>query len=133
MFLVFNVFNLPVFWHSFKLRDLFSFICFFKSLLKTWSSLSVFNRPGFSSTMHIFNTETVPCKGERQYLKFTLQQRLSFFSVSDVFSLEASGSYVFPGENGELRNSLKLLSFLLFLFTFTSWASISFSFQQTFP
>ena len=69
--------------------------------------------------------------------------KLSFFSASDVFPLAASGSDVFPiaigivntiasagfvGEKGELRNSLRLLTFLLFLFTFRSWPSRSFFF-----
>ena len=53
-----------------------------------------------------------------------------FFSVSDAFYLAASGRDMFPigigfgiaREKGELRNSLKLLSFLLFLFTLTNWA-----------
>ena len=64
MFLVFNLLNLSFFWNSFKLRDLLSFIRFFKSLPRIWNSLSVSNRAWFSSPMHIFNKQTVTCKKE---------------------------------------------------------------------
>ena len=61
-----------------------------------------------------------------------------FFGVNDAFSLAASDVFPFSigfdiaGENGELRNSLKLLSFPLFLFTF-NLNTHSLLFFQTFP
>ena len=48
--------------HSFKVRDLFSFICFLKAFLRIFSSLSVSNQPWFSLLMHWFNKGTVSCK-----------------------------------------------------------------------
>ena len=61
---------------------------------------------------------------------------LFFFQCQRWFSLAASDLFPFdigfdiPGKKGELRNSLKLLSFLLFLLTFTSWTCISFFFPD---
>ena len=81
--------------------------------------------------MHIFKNETVPCKEEifSDDASSLLSNKNSlFFSVSNAFSLVASGSDMFligigfgiAGGKVELRNSFKLLSFLLFLFTFTN-------------
>ena len=58
MFLLFNFFNLSLFWHSFKLRYSISFICFFFSFQVLTKELEFW----FSSPMHIFNKETVPIK-----------------------------------------------------------------------
>ena len=120
LLLVFNFFNV-FFWHSFKLNNLFSFICFLKSLPRTVLFQFLIDS-GFFSPMHIFNKEKFPVKK-----KFSLKIFLAA-SGSDMFHIDIG--FGTAGEKSELLNSLKLLSFLLFLFTFTSWACISFIFSR---
>ena len=62
MFQVFSFFLIYLFWHIFKLRNLFSFICFFKSLPRILSSLSVSYWTWFSSPMCMFNSRALARK-----------------------------------------------------------------------
>ena len=60
IFLSFLFFNFSkFFWNSFKLRDLFSLICFLKSFPRNLNSWSFYNRPWFSLPMHWFNKNSL--------------------------------------------------------------------------
>ena len=116
-YLVFVVFLF--FWHSFKVRDSFSFICFLKSFLRISNSLSFCNQTWFSLPMHWFSK--VSCKQEifsADALRSFLSKESLFSNVSDTHSPELlpAAKFAITGEKGELRKSFIQLSFVILCF-----------------
>ena len=65
----------------FKVRDIFSFICFLKSFPRIFSSFSVSNWSRFFLLMHWFNKDTISHKQE----KFSEDALRSFLSRDSLF------------------------------------------------
>ena len=92
--------------------------------------------------MHIFNKETISVNKKffQMMPEAYFPGKTLFFSVNDAFSLAASDHNIFTigigfgiaGEKGELRNSLKLLSCLIFVYLYKLDMHFL-HFSQTFP
>ena len=126
---MFLVFSFKIFFVSFVLRDLFSFICFLKPFPRIFCSLSVSIWPWFFSPMHWFNQDTTSCKQEifsEDALGKLSFQRL-FFPMSVIHSpaLLSADKFSITGEKGELRKLLILFSFLLVLYILFIFTCIS--------
>ena len=134
MLLVFSFFLVYIFWHSFKLRGSFSFICFFKPLPRILIFLSVSNQLWFFLPLDMFDKDTFFCK-EELFSENTLRslpwKGSLLFSVSDILYPAAHSVFVIIGGKGELRKSLILV---LFPFLLSLEAAHAFSwFSQTSP
>ena len=121
---------------QFKLRDLFTFICFSSPFQRFGVLCQFLIDPDFPRLCTCSMKTQSPVK-KNFFLDDALRSLLSsknsiLSSVSGVFYPAASNVFAIAGGKSELRKSLILLSFLLLLFTFRSPTHISFIFLRLF-